>query len=83
MPDLDRRMLVDAGNLETPHDRRSWMEEHKQTIGSRSGEAENGVQARAVDADYVGEIELQLIARRQRAQRLIELRHRREVQVSH
>ncbi len=82
VPYLDRRMLVDACDLEAPHDRRRRIEKDHRTIAARSCEGEECVQAGAVHEDEPREIESQHLSRRELTDCLRESRRRGEVQLS-
>ena len=60
---LYRRMLVEACDLEATHDRRTWIDENQRSIPPGSRQAKQGMQARAVHEDELGQFELQLVAR--------------------
>lgn len=75
-------MPVEARDLEAPQDRRAWIDEDERSIPPRSGQAEQGVQARAVHEDELAELELQLVARREGAHCVREESCGREIEVS-
>ena len=65
VPYLDRGMLVEARDLEATHDRVARIDEDQRSVPPGSGQAEQGVEARAVHEHELRELELQVVAGRE------------------
>jgi hypothetical protein len=75
-------MLVKACDLETTHDRRTWIDENQRSIPSSSRQPKQGMQACAVHEDEFGQFELQLVVRWKRTDCFRKYGGRGEVEVS-